>query len=68
MPYEKNGGAGVRTVTYMRSSGFLPPTLENAMTGEPEKSLIFFWAGPARRGDGAAVGDPHERIGTQRAE
>lgn len=46
MPYEKNGGAGVRTVTYMRSSGFLPPTLENAMTGEPEKSLIFYWRDP----------------------
>ena len=46
MPYEKNGGAGVRTVTYMRSSGFLPPTLENVMTGEPEKSLIFFWRDP----------------------
>ena len=46
MPYEKNGGEGVRTVTYMRSSGFLPPTLENAMTGEPEKSLIFYWRDP----------------------
>ena len=30
----------------MRSSGFLPPTLENAMTGEPEKSLIFYWRDP----------------------
>ena len=46
MPYEKNGGAGIRTVTYMRSSGFLPPTLENAMTGEAEKSLIFYWRDP----------------------
>lgn len=46
MPYEKNGGEGVRTVTYMRYSGFLPPTLENAMTGEPEKSLIFYWRDP----------------------
>ena len=30
----------------MRSSGFLPPALENAMTGEPEKSLIFYWRDP----------------------
>ena len=55
--YELDNAPTARTAIYMRSSSFLPETLESVVANEPNKTLIFYWRDPP-----AEVAEPLEAI------